>query len=127
FDADLKIWLKPAPSTSSGQGLSLAPRRAPSLDDDLIFIVSMYHRQTRASSRTQGKTDLRPCMVSKAELRLCRTPPLYQAWQQQMGMRRKMIPNSENTLMNQARGNQAPHPFANSSLSMKEAKQAEHG
>ncbi|GAB2285943.1 hypothetical protein Dimus_020372 [Dionaea muscipula] len=115
------------------QGPSLAPRRAqaegraPPLDDELIFIVSMYHRRARASSRTPGKTDLRPCMVSEAELGLCRTPSLYQAWQRQMGMRRKTIPNSENTPINQARGNRAPHPFANSSPSMKEAKQAEHG
>ncbi|GAB2268546.1 hypothetical protein Dimus_003502 [Dionaea muscipula] len=92
-----------SPSPSSGQGPSLAPRRyqaegrAPFLDDELIFIVSMYHRRAQASSWTQGKTDLKPCMVSEDELRLCRTPSLYQAWQQQMCMRRKTIPNSENT------------------------------
>ncbi|GAB2270723.1 hypothetical protein Dimus_005594 [Dionaea muscipula] len=119
------------PSSRHGSSLPLlraqAEGQAPPLDDELIFIVSMYHRRARASSQTQGKTDLRHCMVFEAEFRLCQTPSLYQAWQQQMSMSRKTIPNSENTPMNQPWGDRAPYPFANSSPSMKEAKQAEHG
>ncbi|GAB2286113.1 hypothetical protein Dimus_020537 [Dionaea muscipula] len=79
----------PAPSPRSGQGPSLAPNRyqaegrAPSLDDELIFIVSMYHRRAQASSRTQGKTDLRPCMVSVAELS---SPSMKEAKQGEHGV-----------------------------------------